>query len=249
MKTEISKSFLDHEEQILHYIHNFRYEGKIFGKAKRNVIKVFPLNGTDINIKSFQIPNSVNKFAYRFFRKSKAERSYKYAQILLSKGIGTPFPIAFSEERNGFTMLKSFYVSSHLHPDLTFRELVQNPDFPNHEAILRAFTRFTFGLHEKNIEFLDHSPGNTLIHLNEGDYKFYLVDLNRMNFRKLDFDARMKNFSRLTPKREMVEIMANEYAKFIEEDNDEVFRRMWFYINKFQERHLKKKRFKEKYNL
>ena len=43
------------------------------------------------------------------------------------------------------------------------KELVEIPDFPDHDTILRQFTRFSFNLHEKGIEFLDHSPGNTLI--------------------------------------------------------------------------------------
>jgi hypothetical protein len=40
---------------------------------------------------------------------------------------------------------------------IDFRELVEVPDYPDHENILRQFTKFTFNLHEKGIEFLDHS--------------------------------------------------------------------------------------------
>ena len=130
--------------------------------------------------------------------------------------------------------------------DLTFRELVTNPDYPNHEEILRAFARFTFNLHEKGIEFLDHSPGNTLIQLNNGDYKFFLVDLNRMNFKKLNFEERMKNFARLTPKKEMIAVMANEYAGLINMPEAEVFEKMWFFTNQFQEKFQRKKELKKK---
>jgi hypothetical protein len=39
-------------------------------------------------------------------------------------------------------------------------------------------------MHEASINFLDHSPGNTLIvKKSEGKYDFYLVDLNRMNLK------------------------------------------------------------------
>jgi len=78
--------------------------------------------------------------------------------------------------------------------ELTFRELVEIPEYPENEIILRQFTKFCFDLHEKGIEFLDHSPGNTLIKkVGDQQYAFYLVDLNRMNFHTtMDFDMRMK---------------------------------------------------------
>ena len=117
---------------------------------------------------------------------------------------------------------------------------------PGHEDILRAFTRFTFRLHENNVEFLDHSPGNTLIQLNNGDYKFYLVDLNRMNFKPLNFTERMKNFARLTPDNEKIEIMADEYAELIEKSETEVFKKMWFFAHSFFVRHNKNLRLKQK---
>ena len=72
--------------------------------------------------------------------------------------------------------------------DLTFRELTKDLNYPDHEIILRAFTRFTFQLHENGINFLDHSPGNTLVKKVGKEYEFYLVDLNRMNFGFMDFD-------------------------------------------------------------
>ena len=246
---KFSKKYQDKKEEILHFIQFFNEEGTSLNDGKRNLLKIFEFEGQKINIKSFKIPNAVNKIVYRFFRKSKAERSFEYASYLISNNIGTPAPIAFAENKSGFAFKDSYYVSEHLDCDLTFRELVTNPDYPNHEEILRAFTRFTFNLHEKEIEFLDHSPGNTLIQLNNGDYKFFLVDLNRMNFKKLNFEERIKNFSRLTPKREMVEVMADEYSNFIKEDSVAVFKKMWFYVNKFQEGFFRKKMLKKKLKL
>jgi len=234
------------KKAILNCLKNFNSEGESLNDGQRNSIKIFDLEAQKINIKSFKIPNSVNKIVYRFFRKSKAERSFQYANHLILNKIGTPFPIAFAENKSGLTFKDSYYVSEHMDCDLTFRELVTNPNYPNHEEILRAFTRFTFKLHEQEIEFLDHSPGNTLIQLNNGDYKFFLVDLNRMNFKKLNFEERMKNFARLTPKKEMIEVMANEYAHLINKPEAEVFEKMWFFTNQFQEKFQRKKELKKK---
>lgn len=246
MKIRISEEYKQSEKEILGFLNDFTSRGELFGNGARNTIKIFQLKGKQVNIKSFKVPNAVNKVAYRFFRKSKAQRSFEYANILLKKGIGTPFPIGYVEEEEGFSFLNSYYISEHIRSELTYRDLVQDPRYPDWEEILRAFTRFTFNLHEKEIEFLDHSPGNTLINSKGEGYDFYLVDLNRMNFRRLDFDARMKNFSRLTPKKDMVEIMANEYASLYPKPEEEVFEKMWFYTTEFQEKFMRKKRLKKK---
>ena len=247
MKISIAEEYRPLKNEIHNIIENFEVQGRPFNEGQRNSIRIFDLGGKQINIKSFKIPNAVNKIAYKFFRKSKAERSFNYAQILIEKGIGTPAPVAYAEEKLPLTFGKSYYASEQLECDLTYRELVIQPKYPQHEAILRAFSRFTFHMHEQNVEFLDHSPGNTLIKLNDGNYQFYLVDLNRMNFRELSFEERMKNFSRLTPKKEMVQVMASEYAKYIQKPENEVFEKMWFYTIEFQEKFHRKQRWKKKF--
>lgn len=230
-------------------IKNFNSNGILFGDGKRNVIKLFEFEGKTINVKSFKIPHLINKIAYKYFRKSKARRSFEYATTLLEKGIGTPQPIAFFENFDFIGLQDSYYVSEHLQCDLTFRELVEIPDFPDHENILRQFTRFSFDLHQKGIEFLDHSPGNTLIKKSSnGKYDFFLVDLNRMNFHnEMDFDSRMKNLSHLTPKKEMIALMSNEYSTvYTTQTEGEIYEKMWFYTNDFQIKFHKKIKMKKK---
>ena len=237
-------------KEVLGFIKEFNSDsGKLFGDGKRNTIKLFDLAGKTINIKSFKIPHLINKIAYSYFRKSKARRSFDFATLLLEKGIGTPEPIAFFENYDIFGLKDSYYVSEHLECDLTFRELVEMLDFPDHDSILRQFTKFCFDLHEKGIEFLDHSPGNTLIKkVSENHYQFFLVDLNRMNFHEtMNFDLRMKNLSHLTPKKEMIEMMSNEYSKFYSSQNEkDIFEKMWFYTSEFQKKLFKKRRMKKK---
>lgn len=236
-------------KDILSLIQNFHTSGELFGNGDRNKIKLFDLNGKTVNIKSFKIPNIINKVAYKYFRKSKARRSFEYATILLEKKIGTPEPIAFLENFNFIGLKDSYYASEHLITELTYRELVEIPEYPDNENILRQFTKFTFDLHEKGVEFLDHSPGNTLIKkVSEGIYDFFLVDLNRMNFHEnMSFEQRMNNFSRLTPKREMIEVMSNEYAKFYTDKSEaEIVEKMWQTTADFQEEFARKKRLKKK---
>ena len=63
-----------------------------------------------------------------------------------------------------------------------------------------------------------------------------------MNFHKnMDFDQRMRNFSRLTPKKEMIAVMSNEYSKLYSAQNEvKIFDKMWFYTNDFQEKFQRK---------
>ncbi|WJJ98057.1 lipopolysaccharide kinase InaA family protein [Algibacter luteus] len=232
-KTEISK-IVDNFSEI---------EG---GVGKRNIIKIVKIEGVDYNIKAFKIPNIFNKIAYNFFRKSKAQRSFEYAKKLSELKVGTPKPIAYFENKNPLFFKESFYVSEQLQCDLTYRELTKDLNYPDFNAILRAFTRFTYSLHEKGIHFLDHSPGNTLIKKNGNTYDFYLVDLNRMKFESLDFESRIKNFSRLTTHKSMVELMSDEYAKASGEDFNKIFDLMWNSTETFQYKFHKKKRLKKK---
>lgn len=245
MQIHFSPGYESQRAEILKFLDSFELAGSTI-KDSRNKLKIFELGGEKFNVKSFRVPNAINKVVYRFFRKSKAARSFQYAHHLIHNEIGTPEPVAFMEQNKALSFGKSFYISKHLDYDLTYRELVTEPNLPDHENILRAFTRFTFELHEKQIEFMDHSPGNTLIRKVGDNYQFYLVDLNRMNFKELNFEERMLNFSRLTPKKEMVEMMADEYAKLIRQPKSEVFEKMWFYTNRFQEKFHRKKRLKKK---
>lgn len=244
---KVSPLYESSSKLILNSILNFNTLGQVFIKGNRNVIKLFIVNNETLNIKSFKSPNLINKIAYRYFRKSKAKRSFEFATILIEKGIGTPKPIAFYENFDILGLKDSYYVCEHLNADLTYRELVET-DYPDAENILRQFTRFTYEMHQKGIEFLDHSPGNTLIK-NEGNgaYSFYLVDLNRMKFHtELDFHTRMKNLSKITPKEDMVKIMSNEYAKISGLDENIVFSSMWQLTQDFQFRFYRKKRLKKK---
>lgn len=240
--------YRDFENNLLEYITHFDSQGVDFVIGQRNQIKLFQIPNQTVNIKSFEVPRLINRFIYKYFRKSKARRSFEFATALLEKGIGTPQPIAYFENSSFSGLQDSYYVSEHLQCDFTLRELVENLDFPDHENILRHFTHFSYQLHKKGIEFLDHSPGNTLIkkEKNEG-YSFYLVDLNRMQFHhKMSFDLRMKNLCRLTPDREMVSVMSNEYAKISGESESLIFETLWKYTADFQERFYRKKRLKKK---
>jgi len=249
MKFIINQIFNNRQSEIKNFISNFDVDGELLVKGSRNTIKIFPLDDQLLNIKAFKKPNLLNSFVYRFIRDSKAKRSYNYALKLLNSDIGTPQPIAFAEYNDGIGLGKSFYVCEHITTEYTYRDLVENPNLENHEAILRAFTVFCYKLHEAGVEFKDHSPGNTLIKVNNNNtFSFYLVDLNRMHFHdEMSFEQRMYNLRRLTPKKEMIAVMANEYAKLYQHKNEqEIFDLLWNLTTQFQMKFHRKQQIKKK---
>lgn len=249
MKSVIHSTYLHKAESLVGLIASFDSSKERILKENRNTLKLFKVDGVLVNIKSFKVPNLINRIAYQYFRKGKAQRSFEYAQKLSELGIGTPQPIAYFQENKGLLFGRSFYVSEQLNYDLTYRELITDFKYPDYDNILRAFTRFTFELHEKGVQFLDHSPGNTLILKMETDYNFYLVDLNRMKFGAMDFEARMKNFARLSKYKSMVEVMSDEYAKCISKPKDEVFKMMWHYVKEFRAKVERKKKLKDTFKI
>src|SRR5689334_8622578 len=166
MQYQINELFLSDEKVIFSMVDNFAETGDDYIIGKRNSIKLFDFRDKKANVKSFKIPNLINKIAYRYFRKSKARRSFEYATFLLKNGFGTPQPIAYFENYDWLGLKDSYYVSEHLQCDLTFRELFELPDYPDYDNIVRQFVGFSYSLHQKGIEFKDHSPGNTLIKKN-----------------------------------------------------------------------------------
>lgn len=245
---KINPNFKSSEKEILNAFVEFDENGVNYIIGQRNKIKLFDIDQKTINVKSFKIPNKLNQIVYKFFRPSKAKRSYEFALKLLEKGIGTPTPVAYYEDFGALGLQKSYYASIHQDVDLTFRELVEIPDYPDHENILRQFSRFCYRLHQAGVEFKDHSPGNTLIKKQEnGQYSFYLVDLNRMKFHnEMSLELRMKNLSRLTPKKDMIKIMADEYAKISQENAQQLFEMLWRFTTAFQHKFHRKQKIKKR---
>ncbi len=249
MKIIINPFYYPQTKNLIKIIQNFEQNGRAYGDGKRNIIKIFESNELKLNVKSFKTPIFFNKVIYGFFRASKAQRSYMFANKLIKKSVNTPTPIAYFEEHRFLGLYKSYYISEHFEFDFMFRDLIENSEKFDFENILRQFSKFCFDLHENGIEFLDHSPGNTLIKKqNFGRYDFYLVDLNRMKFHQnIDFENRMNNLKRLLTEEYMVKIVSNEYSKFYDKTEMEIFEKLWSLTTVFQQKYYKKIELKKKF--
>lgn len=215
MKITLNPNYINQEKSILQLVSRFFDEGNLIVQGSRNTIKSNFLGNEKVNIKFFQKPGVIKSIIYSFFRSTKAKRSFDYANYLIKHNIQTPMPIAYIEERSNIGILgDSFYISQQIDYDFTIRELIHNPLFPNRNLILEQFTEFTFKMHEVKVNFLDHSPGNTLIIKKEnGSYDFFLIDLNRMKFEDLSIEKRMDNFKKMWLSKQMVKVVAKKYAE------------------------------------
>jgi len=207
----VSPNFKEEEEFFYSLPDIFDKQGETIHSG-RNTIKIFDVGNEKWVVKSFQLPNVVNRFVYGIFRKSKARRSYEYALKLLSQGISTPHPIGYYEQKIFFLFDKSFYVSVMSECNHRFEELIRDANFPDREKILKAVARFTAELHEKGVLHSDYSAGNILFSHTNDDINIELIDLNRLKFGKISKVAGCRNFERLNLEPGALKIMAEEYA-------------------------------------
>ncbi|MDR1273672.1 MAG: hypothetical protein LBK12_03900 [Odoribacteraceae bacterium] len=236
---QVREEYKQLEPALLEIPASFERRGRLV-KRGRNEIREIEAGGLALNVKSYKRPNLLNRLVYAYLRPSKARRSYLYAIKLAGLGIGTPEPVAYIVYRTRWGVTRSFYISRQVAFDFEFRNLkAARP--AGMDEILRGFTRFTYEMHRHAIYFLDHSPGNTLI-AREGDaWRFYLVDLNRMRFRRVSPRAGLRNFYRLNADEEMIEVIAGEYARLTGSDAGEMTRLLSHWTRRHDERVRRRK--------
>lgn len=207
--------------------------GKVVYKG-RNELQEMQYKEVKMIIKSFRLPNMINRIAYGFIRFSKAERSYKYAQLLRDNGIASPEPIAYYTERNGILFSNSYYVSRKSECQNTYYDLLTQ-DFANLENIVRAIARVAAKMHEKGFLHKDFSRGNILFQETPNGIHIEIIDLNRIRFRKVGIKDGCKNFERLPATPLMHRWIAEEYAKARGFDQETCFMLITNYRKKQEE--------------
>jgi len=181
----------------------------------RNEIKIVEFENKSLTIKAFKIPNIINKIAYSFFRTSKAKKSYDNSVKIKNF---VPEPISYIEFYNFGLLNNSYFISENFKYDFTIREPLIDDIYNDKESIFKQFAKFTFELHENDILHLDYSPGNILIKKEDNKYIFKIVDINRMQFKILSLEDRLRNFAKLWAKDDDLKTIVIEYSKLINED-------------------------------
>ena len=207
----------------------------------RNEIKILDYKNQKLVVKAFKVPNLLNKIVYTFFRGTKAKKSYENSLKISSF---VPQAIGYIEFRKFGLLSDSYFISEQFEYDFTIREVITEADFKDRENIFKELAKFTFLLHEDGILHKDYSPGNILIKVNENAYEFKIVDINRMEFKELNIDDRLKNFSQLWAKDEDLKIVIDEYSKLVNQDEEICFQKAVEYSQKHKDRKNFKKRLK-----
>jgi RIO-like serine/threonine protein kinase len=210
----------------------------------RNIIKIVQRDGIKYVVKSFKIPHFINKIVYRFFRDSKAKRSYENSVRLKELGVNTPKPIGYIENNSLLFFGNSYYVCEYFDYDFEIRAVFKDQNFEDRENIFKEFIRFSFDLHQKGVYHIDYSPGNILVKRVKGEYKFFIIDVNRMKFMDFDNDLRMKTLAKLTSHDMDNKLLASYYSQISNIDEDELYSRLKFHINEQQKYLENKKRLK-----
>lgn len=237
MKVVINPAYQRHEEFIMSLPQIFEKEGRTIYKA-RNEIKVFEINGVELNVKRYKVPALFNRVVYHFIRQPKAVRAYEYALRLILKGIMTPIPVAYILFSKYGLISDSYFIST----QSSYKPLYEVGQLPveGNELVFRALGHYMAQLHEAEVYHADFSPGNVLYSRFWGEVRFSLVDINRMRFGPVSLKRGCANFARLWGREAAFHIMAEAYAKSRHMDADECLRWILYYRNRFWKKYALK---------
>lgn len=215
---------------------------QIYRGARNTLYDIADGNGRHLCVKHFRKAKFPNSYIYTTLRHSKARRSFEHATMLLSAGFLTPRPIAWSERRHGIKLLDSYYICEYL-PLPNIRDWGRMPDA---DSLIEALGAYMVRLHRAGIFHRDFSPGNILVErLPGGDYRFYLVDINRMNFNVTDRRRLMSMFRSISLEADDTTRLARAYARSSGENPDTIVAEALASLRRYQATKRRHRRFKK----
>ncbi len=160
-------------------------------------------------VKAFAVPGFIKGFIYGCLRRPKAKRAYENALLLKELGIDTPSPVGYVLNKSGLLLRESYYVCAMLDGYTELRGIEKRKDF---DALANALARFMFDLHRKGVFFKDFTQGNVLFRKDGDNYRFTLVDINRMEFGINDRHKLYANFGSTLDTEAGQRTLARHYA-------------------------------------
>ena len=242
MKYKVINKFFD--TFLVNIQKYFQSENNIVLFDKRNIIKIVEFENKKYVVKSFKIPHFINKIVYKFFRASKAKRSYDNSVKLEELNINTPKPIGYIEFSSFVFFKDSYYISEFFDYDFEIRAVFKDENFKDRTNILKKFIEFTYDVHNKGVYHIDYSPGNILVKKIDDEYQFFIIDVNRMKFLEFDVDLRMKSMSKLTFNESDNDLMIRHYSEISKIDFKLLKKKYKFYLDEQQKYLDNKKRLK-----
>ena len=191
----------------------FESEGREIYR-KRNLIKVFRApDGTLLNVKRYHVPRCLNALVYSLgLRKSKGLRAWEYPARLKARGIETPEPVAYVEERRLGLLRYSYFVSLQCPYPHTLYDMAEAEPVL-YEPMAEALAEYAARMHEAGVLHKDFTPGNILWErAGDGSFRFSLVDINRMDFGPVSTRTGLRSLVRLWGPKRFIQLLARHYA-------------------------------------
>lgn len=213
----------------------FETEGEMIYDG-RNTVKRFRNNENEWIVKRYKNPNVFQQVAYSFFKKSKAERAYIYADKLRKANIDTPEGIAYIEEKKNGLLHFGYFISATCNDACVASALEGTYDYDLNLA--RAVAGFIVTLHSKGILYGELTLHNILYHKDEkGNFHFSVIHTSRSLFKKeLTRMECLNNMKRVTHHRDLLEYIVEQYASFRRWDLFESVEAVIQALNKYEKR-------------
>lgn len=243
----LDEDYADLREFLASLPETFQTTGDVL-HAGRNTLRRYVVNGKTVVVKRFKRPNLVQRLAYTFFEPSKAERAFRFAGELRSRGFDTPHEVGFLELKRGALLCDSYFVCL-WSADASLFHYLQRADFDRRVAT--ALGQYLAQLHERGVLHGDLNLGNILYRpLADGTYHFSLIDTNRSHFHQPSKEECLQNLLRMTYDRPLMAFVVAEYARArgwnAEVTTDDVLRRLQRFWQKNDRRNRMKRMLKKK---
>lgn len=190
----------------------FDTEGEMIYQG-RNTIKRFTHDRHEWIVKRYKKPHLIQRISYTFFKKSKAERAYLFAQALQDRDIDTPEGIAYIEKKSKGLVYDCFFICTPCDAPTIYPTLGGSEEFDTHLADCLA--AFFVQMHTKGFLHGDPNLNNILYHKNdkEDTYSFSVIDTNRSVFKSAPRrEECLNNLKRVTHRRSLLRYITSQYA-------------------------------------
>ena len=197
-------------------------DGVLSEGRHRVVVLDFEKNGKRLKVavKAFGRQGFL-KDRYDFKKGSKAERSFKAANFLKSRGVGTPQPIAYFDCWEGSRLVESFYLSDYLESLVSFKSALiqayqERADCRFLVAKLDHIASAIRRMHDVGFWHRDLGNQNMEFQVSgDGEWgEVQFIDLNRGRIREvLSLKERAQDFSRMRLPSAFLNVLARIYWK------------------------------------
>lgn len=221
---------------------SFSTQGKILVDG-RNQVRVVEVGGEPLVVKYFKRITTANRYIYRYFRASKGERAYSNAEVLLSNGVLTPFPVASFDVYDHGRLKHSFFISRYVDCPSAYELMARS--YQDIGCELKALAAFLYRIHRLGIFHADLNLTNVLHHSTPSGSVFCLIDNNRIRFKPYTRRRAMRNLRRLHMPLVNYAALVEEYARLANQDVFDTIGIMMFYRAVNRDFRKLKRHFKE----